>query len=190
MSRTITLKLLAITFACCLTATAQTNKTFTQGGLSFDYPSNWSLQDISNKDAQQFGLTKADSDVQIVVFVHEGRITPEKLPDAKKAFIDPYIAARAKQLQDMGAKPEQKPDTSEIGGVKADGVVISASLGGETGAAKIYWAIVGQRVVVLTLFGPDAQTKQLSPAWDLIRTSLKVVDPKATPSPSSTPSPE
>ena len=58
----------------------------------------------------------------------------------------------------------------------------AASLGGEAGAAKIYWALVGQRVVVLTYFGPDKQTKQLSPAWDLVRTSLKVVDPKATPS--------
>ena len=182
-----TLKLLAIAFACCLTVTAQTNKTFTQDGVSFDYPSNWTLQDITNKDAQQLALTKADSDVQIVVFVHQGRITPEKLPEAKKSFIDPYIAARAKQLQDMGATPEQKPDTSEIGGVKADGVVVSASLGGETGAAKIYWALIGQRVVVLTLFGPDNQTKQLSSGWDLIRTSLKVVDPKATPSPSLTP---
>ena len=187
MSRTIILKLLAITFVCCLTASAQTSKTFTQEGLSFDYPSDWTLQDVSNKDAQQLGLTKSDSDVQIVVFVHRGRITPEKLPDAKKAFIDPYIAARAKQLQDMGAKPEQKPDVSEIGGVKADGVIVSASLGGETGAAKIYWAIVGERVVVLTYFGPDKQTKQLSPSWDLLRTSLKVVDPKATPKPSPTP---
>ena len=189
MNRTITLKLLAITFACCLTATAQTNKTFAQDGLSFDYPSGWTLHDTSIKDAQQLALTKADSDVQMVIFVHQGRITPEKLPDAKKAFIDTYIAARTKQLQDMGAKTEQKPDTSEIGGVKADGVVVSASVGGETGAAKIYWAIVGQRVVLLTLFGPDQQTKQLSPAWDLLRTSLKVVDPKATPSPSASPSP-
>ena len=187
MSRTITL--LAIAFACCLTATAQTNKTFTQGGLSFDYPSDWTFQDASNNDAQQLALTKANSDLQIIVFVHQGRITPEKLPEAKKAFIDPYIAARTKQLQDMGAKTEQKPDTSEIGGVKADGVIISASLGGENATAKIYWAILGQRVVVLTSFGPDSQTKQLSPAWDLIRTSLKVVDPKATPSPSPKASP-
>ena len=188
MSR-ITLRILAVTFACCVAATAQTPKTFTQAGLSFDYPSDWSLQDISNKDAQQLGLTKADSDVQIIVFVHQGRVTPEKLPDAKKAFIDPYIAARTKQLEEMGAKPEQKPDASEIGGVKADGVVISASLGGETGAAKIYWAVIGQRVVVLTLFGPDKQTKQLSPAWDLIRTTLKVVDPKAAPTASPKASP-
>ena len=189
MNRTITFKLLAITFACCLTAAAQANKTFTQNGLSFDYPSDWTLHDSSNKDAQQLAFTKTDSDVQIVVFVHQGRITPEKLPDAKKAFIDSYIAARTKQLQDMGGKTEQKPDLSEIGGVKADGVVISASIGGETGAARIYWAVIGQRIVVLTYFGPDAQTKQLSAAWDLIRTSLKVVDPNATPSPSPKASP-
>jgi hypothetical protein len=62
-------------------------------------------------------------------------------------------------------------------------VTINASLGGETGAAKIYWALVGQRVVVLTLFGPDKQLKQDAPVWDLVRTSLKISDPKAAPSP-------
>jgi hypothetical protein len=63
-------------------------------------------------------------------------------------------------------------------------------MGNETGTAKIYWAIIGERVVVLTYFAPDNQIKQLTPAWDLIRTSLKVVDPKATPSPSPKPTPE
>jgi hypothetical protein len=125
--------------------------------------------------------------VQISVFVHKGRITPEKLPDAKKAFIDPYITATSNQFVQMGAKPEQSPDSSEIGGVKADGVKISASLGGEAGAAKIYWALIGQRVVVLTLFGPDKQVQKLAPAWDEVRNSLKVVDPKAAPSPKASP---
>jgi len=171
----------------CLIALAQTPKTFTKDGLSFDYPADWTLQEGVNEDAQQLTLAKANSDVQISVFAHKGRITAEKLPDAKKAFIDPYISATEKQFVQMGAKPEQAPDASEIGGVKADGVKISASLGGETGAAKIYWAIVGQRVVVLTLFGPDKQLKQHAPAWDLVRNSLKIVDPKATPSPKASP---
>jgi hypothetical protein len=190
MSRIIQLKLVVLMF-CCLVANAQTpdSKNFAKDGLSFDYPVAWQLQDDSNGDAQQLTLAKANSDVQIRVFVHKGRITPEKLPDAKKAFIDPYIAATAKQFVAMGAKPEQVPDSSEIAGVKADGTSINASLGGETGAAKIYWALVGQRVVVLTFFGPDKQMKQLTPGWDLIRTSLKVVDPKAVPaaSPKATP---
>jgi hypothetical protein len=46
---------------------------------------------------------------------------------------------------------------------------------------------VGQRVVVMTYFGPDKQMKQLMPAWDLVRTSLKIVDPKATASPKPSP---
>src|SRR5215218_2259102 len=172
--------LAAIFFAACILATAQTSKNFTKDNLSFDYPEGWSVQDDSNNDAQQFTLAKPNSDVQIRIFVHKGRISQEKLADAKKAFIDPYIAATAKQFVAMGAKPQQSPDVSEIGGIKADGVSINASLGGDPGAAKIYWALVGQRVAVLTIFGPDKETKQLAPAWDMIRTSLKVVDPKAT----------
>jgi hypothetical protein len=165
----------------CLIALAQTPKSYTKDGLSFDYPAEWTLQEGVNEDAQQLTLGKANTDVQISVFVHKGRITPEKLPDAKKAFIDPYIAGTERQFVQMGAKPEQSPEASEIGGVKADGVKVSASLGGESGAAKIYWALVGQRVVVLTFFGPDKQLTQQAAAWDLVRNSLKVVDPKAAP---------
>src|ERR1051326_8881205 len=66
-------------------------------------------------------------------------------------------------------------------------VQISASVGGETGASKIYWAVVGQHVVVLTLFGPDKQLNQNAAAWDLVRNSLKVVDAKAAPAPKASP---
>ena len=189
MARISTLTLATILFVSCILTIAQTPKNFAKDGLSFDYPDGWTLTDDSNGDAQQFTLTKSNSDVQIRLFVHKGRISAEKLPEAKKAFIDPYVAATAKQFVQMGAKPEQSPDVSEIGGVKADGVAIRASLGGEAGAAKIYWALVGQRVAVLTIFGPDEQTKQVAPAWDLVRSSLKVFDPKAAPAASPKASP-
>lgn len=189
MTRISTLKLVAIVFVACILASGQTSKNFVKDGLSFDYPEGWMLTDDSNGDAQQFTLTKSNSDVQIRLFVHKGTISEEKLPDAKKAFIDPYVAATAKQFVQMGAKPEQSPDASEIGGVKADGVAIRASLGGEAGAARIYWALVGRRVAVLTVFGPDQQTKQHAAAWDLVRNSLKIEDPKATPAASPKASP-
>src|SRR4026207_321065 len=135
MSRIIQLKLVVLMF-CCLVANAQTpdSKNFAKDGLSFDYPAAWQLQDDSTGDAQQLTLAKANSDVQIRVFVHKGRITPEKLPDAKKAFIDPYITANVKQFEQMNARPKMSPDTAEIGGVAAEGVNITASIGGETGA--------------------------------------------------------
>ena len=160
-------------------------QTFNANGVSFQYPDGWTIYDDTNSDAQQLTLGRAKNDLQIRVFVHKGRITPEKFPDAKKAFIDPYIASTMKQFVAMGAKPEQSADSSEIAGAKAEGVKISASLG-EPGAAKIYWALVGQRVVILTIFGPDREIKQFASAWDVVRSSLTVEDkaaPKASPKP-------
>jgi hypothetical protein len=169
--------------------TASDIKTFNANGVSFDYPNGWVLHDDTNSDAQQLTLARPNNDVQIRVFVHKGRIAPDKFPDAKKAFIDPYIASTTKQFVAMGAKPEQSADSSEIGGVKAEGVKIAANLG-EPGAAKIYWAAVGQRVVILTIFGPDREMKQFTPVWDTVRSTLKVEDnstPKPAPAASPTP---
>jgi len=164
---------------------AQGGQTFNANGVSFNYPDGWTMNDDSNSDAQQVTLSRTKNDIQIRVFVHKGRISPEKFPDAKKAFIDPYIASTMKQFVAMGAKPEQSADTSEIGAVKADGVKVSASLG-EPGAAKIYWALLGQRVVILTIFGPDREIKEFAPAWDIVRSSFKVED-KSAPKPSPKP---
>src|SRR5437867_11327635 len=122
----------AVLFVACVGVTAQTgsDKQFVKDGLTFDYPAGWTLQDDSNSDAQQLTLARANNDVQIRIFVHRGQIAPEKLPDAKKAFIDPYVAATAKQFVAMGAKPEQAPDSTDIAGEKAEGVAITAKLGG------------------------------------------------------------
>ena len=180
--------LFSLTFVLLLSsvavfAQAGSNKQYSKDGLTFDYPAGWTIQDDSAKDYQSLTLARADLDVSINVFVHRGRTSPDKLPDAKKAFIDPYIQARAKQFIAMGAKPVQTDDTSDIAGAKADGVVISASLGGEAGAAKIYWTLIGERVALLTYFGPDKQQKQFAAVWDLVRGSIKIEDPKAAPKP-------
>ena len=72
--------LAAIFFAACMLASAQTSKTFTKDNLSFDYPEGWMVEDASTGDAQQFSVGKPNSDVQIRIFVHKGRISQEKLP--------------------------------------------------------------------------------------------------------------
>jgi hypothetical protein len=107
-------------------------------------------------------------------------------------LVDSYVNATAKQLEQMGAKPEKLPVNSEIAGVAAEGVKVQAVLDGETGAAEIYWGVIGQRLVVLTLFGPDKARKQVMPVWDTVRNSLKVAEPAsakpaASPKPSGTP---
>ncbi|HEX7295139.1 MAG TPA: hypothetical protein VF251_05260 [Pyrinomonadaceae bacterium] len=182
---------IALVFLSSVVVYSQTTpepKSYSKDGLTFNYPGNWTLSDDSNGDAQQVTFSRTDTDAQMRVFVHRGRITPEKMPQARKSFIDPYVKSTASQFIAMGAKPEETPDTTDIGTSKAEGVNIRANLGGEPGAAKIYWALVTDRVVVLTYFGPDKELKKHEAAWNLIRTSLQV-EPKKPAAPKPSPKP-
>ena len=165
--------------------TAQTgNKHFAKDGLSFEYPDGWTVSDESNTDAQQLTLGRSDSPAMIKFFVHRGKVnTPEKLVQAKTKIVEPYVAYTEKQFTSMGAKPQRADATTQIAGVNAEGVHITAVLEGESGEAGIYWATIGERLVVLTLFGPDKALKKVQPSWDLVRNSLKIdANAKATPS--------
>lgn len=165
-------------------------KHFTKDGLSFDYTNGWSITDESNSDAQQLTLNRADSDAQIRVFAHRGKVdTSEKLAKAKSAFIDPYVKSVNDTFVQMGAKPESKPAKIKIGEIEADGVQMRASLGGEAGEADVYWVPITNRVVVLTLFGPDTALKKAAMTWDMVRNTIKVEapQPKASPSPKAKP---
>jgi hypothetical protein len=169
-----------------LVATAQTgNKHFAKDGLSFDYPDGWVVTDDSNSDAQQLTLGRSDSPAMIKFFVHRGKVnTPEKLAQAKAKIIEPYVAYTEKQFVSMGAKPQRAEATTQIAGANAEGVHLTAVLEGEAGEAGIYWVTIGERLVVLTLFGPDKALKKVQPSWDLVRNSLKIeANAKSAPSP-------
>ena len=169
---------------------AQNNKHFTKDGLSFDYPDGWVITDESNSDAQQLTLSRADSEAQIKFFVHRGKVnTPDKLAQAKTKLIDPYLNYYDRQFASMGANPKRAAATTQMGGIDAEGVRITAVLDGEPGEASVYWTTVGERLVVLTLFGPEKAIKKAAPTWDTVRNSLKIEAPapKASPSPKAKP---
>jgi hypothetical protein len=183
------IQLFALVLVCTLLASAQTPgadvKHFNKDGLAFDYPTGWTLEDTSNSDAQQIVLARADSDAQIRFYIHRNSIKPENLEKARHSLVDPYIEKTSNTFVNMGAKPVRSTVATEIGGPKADGVKISAVLDGDPGAAEIYWALVGQRMVVLTFFGPDRAMKKASAAWDTVRNSLTIEG--ATPQPKASP---
>ncbi len=180
-------------FACALLLTAgviaQSNKHFTKDGLSFDYPEGWNVTDESSSDAQQLTLSRGDSEVLIKLFVHRGKTnTPEKLAQAKTKIIDPYLNYTEKQFEQMGAKPQRVAATTQVGGAEAEGVRITATLD-EPGEAGVYWTAVGERLVVLTFFGPDKARNKATPTWDAVRNSLKIEAPAPKASPSPKPKP-
>jgi hypothetical protein len=186
--------LIAFLLLCGVSASAQTipsdAKEFNKDGLSFNYPSSWSFNDGSNADAQQMTFGRADSEAQITVFVFRTPLTtPEKIAEAKRVLVDKYVASTTKSFEQAGAHPESLPASTEIGGVKAEGVKIRASLDGVPGAAEIHSAVVGQRLVVLTFLGPNTALTKAMPAWNAIRSTMKIAEqtPQPKPSPKATP---
>ncbi len=179
------LQLVALLLFCGLTVSSQTPgdaKAFSKDGLSFSYPSGWSFNDTSNTDAQQLTLGRADSDAQITVFVFRTPITsPEKIAEAKRVLVDKYVASTTKSFEEADPHAASSPATGEIGGVKSEGVKIRASLDGQPGMAEIQWAVIGQRLVVLTLLGPDKALTKATPAWDTLRTSIRIEEAKPQP---------
>lgn len=171
--------------------TAPSDKEFNKDGLSFNYPDGWVFNDSSDKEAQKMTFGRPDSDAQITVFVDRDRITkPEHMAEAKKVLVDKYVADTLKKFQAEDPKTTSAPATSEIGGIASEGVKIRASLGGVPGMAEIEWAFVGERLVVLTLFGPDPALKKAMPTWDTMRNSIKIAAPQPkTPQPAASPKP-
>ncbi len=185
-------QLLSLILLCSVGVLSQTPETkqFNKDGLVFNYPNGWSFNDSSNSDAQDLTMGRADSDAQVKVFVFRPLITtPEKLAEAKRVLVDKYLQSTTKGFADAGAKPESAPAATEIGTLPAEGVKIRATLDGEPGAAEIYWGVIGKRLVVLTFFGPDKALKKAMTAWDTVRSSLQIEEPKPQPQPSPKPKP-
>ncbi len=180
-----TFQIFALLIVCSGLVTAQVlasdAKHFDKEGLTFDYSAGWSIADTSNSDAQQLQLSRPDADLQMTVFVHRGRISSEKMADAHKAIIDPYIEGVAKQFVSMGARVERSSDSTDIGGVRCDGIKLKAIVTGDSATSQIYWGLIGQRVVVLTFFGPDNDRKKFASTWDTVRNSLKIAETKPAP---------
>ncbi|HRI04791.1 MAG TPA: hypothetical protein PLL77_13705 [Pyrinomonadaceae bacterium] len=177
-----------ITFSlAAVSAAAQTDKSFTREGLTFNYPSGWAITEGVDANADQLNFSRADLDVQLTVNVFKTPLnTPEKLAEAKKVLVDRYIEQTVKSFADAGGKPVSKPATSEISGVVSQGVSVSASLDGVSGAIFIQTAVVSERMVVMTLLGPAADVKKATATWDMIRTTMKI-EPPPTPTPVATP---
>jgi len=181
--RFLTTAIFVIAIAAASISAQTPPKSFARDGVSFSYPSEWQLQDKPGSNADEFEFMNANLDVQLKVTVSKAiDPTPENVAKAKKVLVDRYTDQTIKSFEAAGGKPQSSPATSEIGGVASTGVLVTASLGGSPGNIQIQSALVGDRMVVLTLLGPTADTKRASQAWDLLRTSMKV-EAQKTPAP-------
>ena len=160
-------------------------KSFAKDGLSFDYPANWQISDQSTPQMQLIEVARGD----VVVRIRSPREwlkTPEKEAAAKKLFQDKYVDDFVATVEQAGIHPKRTAVTTQLGGVDAEGARVRAVLDGEPGGMDSYFRIISDRLINVSIFTSDKDMAKIGPAWELIRSSLKVEpppQPKATPSP-------
>ena len=161
-------------------------KQFAKDGVSFDYPAGWQLSDQSTQQMQLIELARGDVIIRIRS-PREWLKTPEKEAAAKKLFQDKYVDDFVSSVEQAGIHPKRSVVTTQIGGADAEGVRIRAVLDGVPGGMDSYFRVISDRLVNLSIFTSDKDLVKVTPAWDVIRNSVKVEpppQPKATPQPS------
>ena len=162
-------------------------KHFEKDGLTFDYPASWQISDQSSGQMQYIQMAR-DGFAEIRIRApREWLSTPEKEAAAKKLIQDQYVDSFVSQVEQAGMSPKRSVATSQISGADAEGTSVRAVMGGEPGGMDAYFRIVSARLVQVSIIGSEKEIAKSTPAWDLIRNSLKVEPP---PQPKSTPTPK
>ena len=165
---------------------------FAKEGLSFDYPSGWSIDESKTSGQMQYLTLGRDGYAAIIVRSPRALVdTPQKEAHAKKLVQDGFVDAWAKNFESNGAKPERSTVATEIGGGPAECMRLSALLGGEPGHVDVCWRVIEKRMVQLAIVGSTGDITRTTAAWDAVRKSVKIEPtPTATPTPTPSPSPK
>ncbi len=154
---------------------------FSDGGVTFDYPAKWTLTDKSTADNQHLVLELKGTSAQIMVLVERTSSTqPGQRTTVLRAKTAAFADYMADELKKLNTTVERSEVTTEAGGVVAEGIRLRAAPGNQPGSIEVYSLVLGGRVVMLTLLGPDADAQAAAPAWASVRRSLRVSASSAT----------
>lgn len=141
---------------------------FVADGISFDYPSGYSLNDQSTPEAQRLVITRQGSSVQLTILALRRMTLGKDLPIATASFKEPLIKKVAATLgsdKNSGATFQ-----AQIGSKQAEGVRIRNG----TSSGEVMWVRWSFRLVGFALIRSDADESAGSQLWQTVSSSFKV----------------
>ena len=156
------------------TADPQLNH-FSTRGISFDYPTGYSVADESTTEAQKFVITRKGSSIELTIVAMRRLVRQEELPAAMESFKEPLIQRVGPTLGPVNSAGRTAFRT-ELGSTEAEGVRFrSSGLRKRTG--EVIWSRWNNRLVALSFVRADAEIGVGSYLWESVRSSLRVEAP-------------
>ena len=152
---------------------------FAVEGISFDYPSDYSVKDESTKEVQQVIITREGSSVQLIIVVPQRLILQSNLPVAVESFTQPALKKVAMTLGYAKNSPQPTPFQTQIGTKQAEGLRLrSTDSAKKTG--EVIWVRWSLQLVGLVFVRSDADESVGAQLWHTVSSSLRVKAPLVT----------
>jgi len=152
---------------------------FTAEGVSFDYPSGYSVKDESTKEVQQVIITREGSSLQLMIVVPQRLVLQNNLPVAVESFTQPALKKVALTLGYDKNSPQPTPFQTQIGTRQAEGLRLQ-STGSEKKTGEVIWLRWNLQLVGLVFVRSDADESDGSQLWQAVSSSLSVKAPVVT----------
>lgn len=149
---------------------------FAVEGISFDYPSGYSVRDESTPEGQQFIITQKGSSVQLTIVVPLRLVTRSTYEVAVENFAQPLLKKVAMTLEDGKSSPERISFQTPVGAQQAEGVRLRSS-GSEKKTAEVIWLRWSLRLVELVFVRSDTDESAGAQLWQTVSSSLRVEAP-------------
>jgi Gram-negative bacterial TonB protein C-terminal len=154
------------------------NKEFSKDGLTFSYPTNWTLTDQSNELQQYLALTRSDSTLVIAVIASRTTIKSfDHFSFTEKKITEPYIRSLAENFGAPAHPADRHVRCQEVAFHRnVEGVELKGLYHNEPSTAAVYSFVLGGRFVTLVYLHSEKASVSGDIAWEAVHKSLKVRD--------------
>src|SRR6185503_717819 len=148
-------------------------------GISFDYPSGYSVTEESTPETQQFVIKRKGSSVQLTIVVTQRAVLRNELPAAIENFTEPLLKQVAVTLGSSKSSSERTSFQTQIGTKQAEGVRLRSTRS-ETKTGEVIWVRWKLRLIALVFVRADADKSVGAELWQTVSSSLRVEAPVLT----------
>jgi TonB family protein len=145
---------------------------FDVDGISFHYPSGYSVKDESTPEAHQFVITRTGSSVQLTIVVPKRLAPRSQWPEVVEDFTQPTLKKVSMTLGEGKNSPEQTRFQTRIGTIEAEGIRLRSAPEKKTG--EIIWGRSSLHLVGLVFVRSDADESAGAQLWETVNSSLKL----------------
>ena len=149
---------------------------FAAEGISFDYPSEYSVKDESTPEEQQFIITRQGSSVQLTIVVPLRLVMKSTYPVAVENFTQPMLKKVAMALGEGKSSPERTSFQTPVGTKQADGVRLRSTGSGKK-TTEVIWLRWSLRLVEFVFVRSDADESVGAQLWQTVSSSLRIEAP-------------